>query len=216
MLKPELPSRDQLAQDPAGYIRSAWVRCVMLANLNGGDIDPFESPSSEDLNSPLLWLTQAEAMTQAASVLLKNEPAFDTMPTELRGICDTQYCAVALMLVGYSLEVCLKAMIILRGGVDAYTQAEDKYQNHDLEKLAFFIDALGVKDLAILELLTHFVYWAGRYPDPGRRHIAKHEKIFAISEQHQISGQDLFQLAGKVMGHVRTMIDNNDGAPVPA
>lgn len=194
MLNPELPSRDHFAQDPAGYSRSAWMRWAILANLNGKDIDPFQSPTSEDLKSPLLWLTQAEAMTHAAVVLLKNEPGFDNMPTALRGICDSQYCAVALMLVGYSLEVCLKAMIILKGGLDAYTQAEGKYQNHDLGKLASFIDTLGAKELAILEVLTHFVYWAGRYPDPGRRHIAKHDQVFSIAEQHKISGPDFFGL----------------------
>lgn len=179
----------------------------MLAANHGAPIDPFESPSSDDLKHPILWLTQAEAMTQAAIQLLKHEPAFENMPVDFRGICDTQYCAVALMLVGYSLEVCLKAMIILRGGVDAYTLAERKYQHHNLGKLADFIDTLDAKDIAILDLLTHFVYWAGRYPDPGRKEIEKHEKIFAISEENQISAHDLFKVAAKVMSHVRKVLD---------
>lgn len=54
----------------------------------------------------------------------------------------------------------------------------------------------------------------GSCPDPGRKHIAKHDQVFSISEQHQISGQDLSRLAGKAMSHVRTVIDNNEGAPV--
>lgn len=179
----------------------------MLAAAQGATVDPFQPPTSEDLKSPILWLAQAEAMTQAASALVGYEPAFDNMPVQIRGICDTQYCAVILMLVGYSLEVCLKAMIILQGGIHAYSEAEREYQHHDLQRLARFIADLDSKDLAILELLTHFVYWAGRYPDPGRKGIEKHERIFNLSETNRISGHDVFQLAAKVMGHVRTLVD---------
>jgi hypothetical protein len=203
MFNPMLPNRDDFAQDPGGYSRSAWMRWAMLAAAQGADIDLSHPPTSENLKSPILWLAQAEAMTQAAIVLVNHEPAFENIPLEIRGICDTQYCAVALMLLGYSLEVCLKAMVIIQGGVEAYTEEESEYQHHDLKKFAKFIVALHAKDMAILELLTHFVYWAGRYPDPGRKGIDKHEKIFDLSEKNQISKHDLFRLAGKVMSHVR-------------
>ena len=207
MFNPIIPDRNQFSQDPGGYSRSAWMRWAFLVAANGGDADPDKPPTSRDLKSPILWLAQAEAMTQAAVVLVKSEPRFENMPVPIRGICDTQYCAVALMLVGYSLEVCLKAMILLKDGVDAYSEAEGGYQHHDLAKLAGFIDYLDNKDLAILEMLTHFVYWAGRYPDPGRKYIGKHERIFELSEQHEISARDLFQLAAKVTGHVKSLVD---------
>ncbi len=179
----------------------------MIASVNGAELDPFKQPTSEDLKNPLLWLTQAEAMSQAAFVLIKAEPSFDNVPAEMRGICDSQYCAVALMLVGYSLEVCLKAMIIVKEGVEAYSEAERKYLTHDLKKLATFIADLNAKDLATLELLTHFVVWAGRYPDPGSRYIDKHDNVFDLAEQNQISGHDLFKLAAKVMQHVSTLTE---------
>ncbi len=206
MFDPTAPNRKMFAQDPGTYSRSAWIRWAMLAAVHGGEVDPFKPPTSDDLKNPILWLTQAEAMTQAAAQLLKHEPSFSNMPANVRGICDTQYCAVALMLVGYSLEVCLKAMIIIRGGVDTYTLEEQQYQHHKLGTLAEFIDGLDAKDIAILDLLTHFVYWAGRYPDPGRKHIEKHEKIFEISEENQISANDLFKLAAKVMSHIRSIV----------
>jgi hypothetical protein len=207
MFNPMLPNREMFSQDPGGYSSSAWMRWAMLAAAQGSTVDPAQPPTSKDLKSPILWLAQAEAMTQAAMVLIKTEPTFKDMPPEIRGICDTQYCAVVLMLVGYSLEVCLKAMVILQGGIDAYSEAEREYQHHDLKKLAKFIRNLDAKDLAILDLLTHFVYWAGRYPDPGRKGIDKHEKIFELSEKNQISGPDLFALSAKVMGHVRTLVN---------
>jgi hypothetical protein len=194
------------AKDPAGYSRSGWMRWAMLSAFHGSDVDPAKPPTSDDLKAPILWLAQAEAMTQAAIVLAKHEPAYDNIPLPMRGICDSQYCAVALMLVGYSLEVCLKAMVILRGGIEAYTQAEKKYQHHELDKLADFFPELSAKDIAILQLLTHFVYWAGRYPDPGSRSIGKHEQIFDLSEQHQVCASDVFELAARVMRHVATLV----------
>ncbi|UJH76946.1 HEPN domain-containing protein (plasmid) [Burkholderia cenocepacia] len=206
MFDPMLPNREMFIQDPAGYSLSGWSRWAMLAAAHGADVDPTNAPSSDDLKSPILWLTQAEAMAQAAVTLVKQQPNFDNMPTELRGICDSQYCAVALMLVGYSLEVCLKAMIILRAGVAAYSEAERDHKHHELRRLANFIDDLSPKELATLELLTHFVYWAGRYPDPGQKGIGKHDKIFQISEENRITAHDLFEVAAKVMFHVKKLV----------
>lgn len=200
-----LPNRKQFAQDPAGYSRSAWMRWAMIASAHGAELDPLKQPTSEDLKSPVLWLTQAEAMTQAATVLIKSEPSFDTIPAALRGICDSQYCAVALMLVGYSLEVCLKAMILIKQGIDAYSEAEQKYLTHDLKKLGTFIADFDARELATLELLTQFVGWAGRYPDPGSKKIDKHDAVFNLAEDHKISAHDIFKLSAKVMGHVRSL-----------
>lgn len=210
MLNPMLPNRQLFAQDPGSYSQLAWMRWAMLASERGLDIDPCKPPTSDDLKNPVLWLAQAEAMAQAAAVLAKHEPTFDSMPIEVRGICDSQYCAVSLMLVGYSLEVCLKAMLIVRQGVQAYAEAEAKrkYKHHDLRELANFIDGLDDKDRAILEMLSHYVYWAGRYPDPGMKSIGKHERIFELSEEHEISAHNLFSLAAKVMSQVRTLTES--------
>lgn len=205
MIDPSMPDRSKFLQDPAGYSTSAWMRWTMIASMNGGKLDPSARPSSENLKNPLLWLTQAEAMSQAALVLVKSEPPFGNMPAEMRGICDSQYCAVALMLVGFSLEVCLKAMSIVREGIAAYTEAEKQYRTHDLRKLATFIVDLNSKELATLDLLTHFIKSAGRYPDPGGSHIHNHDNVFKLAETHEISAYDLFKLAAKVMGHVGSL-----------
>lgn len=217
MRHPELPDRDTFAADPAGYSRSGWMRWAMLSALHGADIDPLAPPSSNDLKSPILWLAQAQAMTEAAVTLTKHEPAFDAMPVPMRGICDTQYCAVALMLVGYSLEICLKAMLILRHGIVAYAEAEQNrtYLHHKLHELADFIPGLTGKELGTLQMLSHFVAWAGRYPDPGRKYIDKHEEVFALSEQHEICARDVFQVAAKVMKHVATVLDAREMSPQP-
>lgn len=213
MRSPELPDRDMFAKDPGGYSRSGWMRWAMLSALHGADVDPMAPPSSDDLKSPILWLTQAQAMTQAAITLTENKPPFDTMPPAMRGICDTQYCGVALMLVGFSLEVSLKAMLILRQGVAAYTEAEKKHHHHKLHELADFIPGLTEKELGTLKMLAHFVAWAGRYPDPGPKQIDKHEDIFALSEQHEICARDVFQVAARVMQHVGAVLDAHENSP---
>jgi len=77
----------------------------MILAQQGFPIDPTKPPTPQDLKDPILWLCQANALQEAAVVLVKNEPSFDKMPSSVRGMCDTQYCAVALMLIGYSLDL---------------------------------------------------------------------------------------------------------------
>jgi hypothetical protein len=103
------------------------------------------------------------------------------------------------MLVGYSLEICLKAMLIMKKGIGVYTSEEKKHRHHRLEELAEFVPGLNAKDKVILQTLTHFVTWAGRYPDPGSGREDNAEEIFALSEKHQVAASDLFNLAARVM-----------------
>ncbi|TRN52305.1 hypothetical protein DT385_26430, partial [Pseudomonas syringae] len=141
-----------------------WGHACMVAGVNNHS--SALSPS-DILKNPILWLTQAQAMSDAAFAVLSTEQSFQNMPAPVRGICESQYCAIVLMLVGYSLEISLKAMLIVQKGITGYTEIENKIRHHRLEDLASFIPELTKKDKAILRGLTHFVSWAGRYPDPG-------------------------------------------------
>ncbi len=116
------------------------------------------------------------------------------------------------MLVGYSLEISLKAMIILKNGIDAYIKEEKTYKHHALVELATFIPGLSDKDRAILQALTLFTRWAGRYPDPGSGRVAEAEEVFTLSESHQIAARDVFELATRVMRHT-TEVLNQVGIP---
>jgi hypothetical protein len=194
-----LSNRQAFASDPFGYASLAWSRWAFVQSLAGFDVDLEKPPTAEDLKSPVLWLSHARALSEAASAVLRHEPSYDAHPRELTGVCDSQYCAVGLMLVGYSLEVCLKAILIVRHGVQAYAAAETRHKHHQLEKLASFIPDLTDKDKAILRLLTHFLTWAGRYPDPGSGRASHAEDIFILSEQHKISARDVLSLAARVM-----------------
>lgn len=203
-----LPNRDDFGKDPFGYSALAWHRWCAASTLGGYPIDMSRTPTSEDLKNPVLWLTQAHAMTEAAVILIRNEPNLSHLPNSLKGLCDSQYCAVALMLVGYSLEICLKGMLIIIKGIEVYKSEEKKHQHHRLQKLAEFIPDLSPKDIAILQVLSHFVSWAGRYPDPGSGREENAEEIFRLSEKHQIAAKDLFRLAGRVMGHAKHVTES--------
>jgi hypothetical protein len=202
-----LPNRHAFAADPFGYSAMAWTKWAIAQNLAGFSIDPQKPPTSHDLKSPVLWLTQAHALSEAATIILRGNPNLENLPVFTKGVCDSQYCAVGLMLVGYSLEICLKAMLIIKKGIDAYSADERKHKHHKLVELSEFIPDLNEKDKAILHLLTHFLLWAGRYPDPGSGREGDAEGIFTLSERHQISASDLFRLAARVMGHAKVIID---------
>ena len=198
-----LPNRDDFGKDPFGYSALAWHKWGTASTLAGFPVDLSQPPTSEDLKNPVLWLTQAHAMSEAARIVVQNRPDLSHLPDFLKGLCDSQYCAVALMLVGYSLEICLKGMMIIKKGIAVYKSEEKKHQHHRLDKLADFVPDLSAKDKATLQVLTHFVLWAGRYPDPGSGREDNAEEIFRLSEKHQIAAKDLFNLAGRVMGYAR-------------
>lgn len=205
------PDRKAFEADPLGYSAIAWQKWELAQFVATGKDSGARDPAPADLKNPLLWLTQAHALSEAATVVLRHTPGWESMPVWVRSACDSQYCAAGLMLVGYSLEVALKAMLILRYGVDAYTEEEKKYQHHKLDRLAEFLPDLGQKDRAILRALTHYIEWTGRYPDPGGGREAKFEEVFSLSEKHRIAGRDLFALAARVMKYASVVVEESLG-----
>jgi hypothetical protein len=201
------PNPNGFEADPFGYSAIAWHKWGLLSTANGFPVDITKPPTVADLKNPVLWLSHANALTEAALCLIRNAPNFENVPSELRTICHSQYHAVALMLVGYSLEVCLKAMTLIRMGVDEFIRQEKTHFHHRLEELANFIPDLSAKEKATLSALSHFVVWAGRYPDPGSKRVRDAVDVFEISEKYEISAKDLFQLAARVMRHVDKVVD---------
>lgn len=192
--------------DPLGFSALAWHKWGMLATINGFPVDISKQPTTQDLKNPVLWLSHANALAEAAACLIRNVPTFCGLPAEIRTICHSQYHAVALMLVGYSLEVCLKSMLLIRLGADEFSRQEKDYFHHRLRDLADFVPGLSDKDKAILDGLTHFVVWAGRYPDPGTKRTRDATDVFDIAEKHEINAKELFELSARVMSHVRKVV----------
>src|SRR5262249_7768412 len=161
----------------------------------GFSVDISAPPTAVDLKSPLLWLTHAHALSEAATSVLRREPNLEHMTIYTKGVCHCQYHAVALMLVGLSLEISLKAILIIREGIDQFNAREKDIRHHRLHELSSFVPDLTEKDRAILECLTHFIYWAGKYPDPGSGREGDAVSVFDISEKYQITAKELFALA---------------------
>ncbi|CAI1694234.1 Uncharacterised protein [Serratia quinivorans] len=198
--------KDGFAKDPLGYSAMAWHKWGAFATANGFSVDITKPPTVADLKNPVLWLSHAHALSEAAICLVRQPSKFESMPEGVKTICQSQYHAVALMLVGYSLEVCLKAMILIKLGGDEFTRQEKDHFHHRLDELANFIPNLSDKEIAILKGLTHFVLWAGRYPDPGSRRVNDVECLFELSEKYEISAKDLFELSAKVMKYAQTVV----------
>lgn len=203
--------REAFAQDPFGYSAIGAMKWESACLYAGAPIDPSTTSLADQLKNPVLWMSQARAMSQAAEAVLLKQQDFAEMPPPVRGVCESQYCAVAMMLIGYSLEISLKAMIIVQEGIERYTQLGRKTQHHRLEDLASFIPDLSKKDKAILRGLSHFVSWAGRYPDPGTDKEHKLEEIFEVGEKHQVTASDLFKVAGRVTQYAQTVVDQTLG-----
>jgi hypothetical protein len=203
------PNRSQFGVDPFGYSALAWHKWGTAQTMAGFPVAPQAFPTSGDLKTPILWLTHAHALSQAAIAVIKTEPTWEHMPLGVRSACDSQYCAAGLMLVGYSLEICLKGLLILAKGAETYTAEEKQFQHHKLEKLAEQVPNLTAKDKAILRVLTHFTEWAGRYPDPGTGRDAKVEEVFTLAEKYRVTAKDLFALAARVMNHTSTVVNEH-------
>lgn len=203
------PNPEAFGNDPFGYSAQAWHKWGMAQAMAGFPVDISKPPTAADLKSPVLWMTQAHALSEAAISVLKREPDLEHMTIYTKGVCHCQYHAVALMLVGLSLEISLKAMLIIREGIEQFTSRENERRHHRLHELSRFVPNLTEKDQATLECLTHFIYWAGKYPDPGSGREKDALSVFDTSEKHQISAKELFGLAARITGHAREVIDGN-------
>lgn len=203
------PDRESFAADPFGYSALAWHKWGTELMKAGFPAAPTAFPTSRDLKNPILWLAHASALSEAAMTLVRTVPAWTHMPVTARGMCDSQFCAVALMLVGYSLEVCLKAMFLMKLGEAKYEARERQFRHHRLEELAEFVPYIVPKEKAILKLLTHFTVWAGRYPDPGPKFENDAREIFEVSEREQISGGEVFSLAARIMNHAQVVANES-------
>lgn len=201
------PNRRGFEADPVGYSASAWHKWGLAQTVAGFPVDISAPPSTEDLNSPVLWLMHAHAMEEAAKNVLLNYPDVSVFPKNLSGVCDSQYCAVGLMLVAYSLEIALKAMLVMKKGVAEYVADKKSSHHHRLVDLADFIPGLTKKDRATLQVLSHFSRWAGRYPDPGPGNEKHAQEIFDVAEKHRVTSKELFSLAARIMGHASQMVE---------
>lgn len=88
------PNKERFETDPFSYSALGRMRWGILTELAGFDhIDLAKPATTEELKNPVLWLTQAEALSKAATIIIKSEPEFENLPDNMRGICDGQFKA---------------------------------------------------------------------------------------------------------------------------
>lgn len=201
-----LPDKDGFKNDPFGYGAIAWYNLGVLNSYLGIDDRTTRDPSGNDLKTATLWATHAFALLEAGKAVLATEPDLSNLHIFTSGICHSQYHAVALMLIGLSVESQLKFVSIVVEGVEEYKSKEKSRRHHRLHELSEYIPDLSDKDKNILKLLTHFIYWAGKYPDPGQGRESEVAEIHDLSEKYEITAGNLFDLTGRISDSVEEIV----------
>lgn len=129
------------------------------------------------------WLNEAERLRDAAGTVwaaVEDESVATAVKASLGYPVGTGFLKpVAWMLAGLSLELLFKAVIISAGGKPPTGKGAHTLQN--LRKAAAV--ALDEStDEGLLEILTHYVRWAGRYPTPKGR--GERDQLMALKEKH--------------------------------
>jgi hypothetical protein len=123
-------------------------------------------------NNPRAWLATVEALaTSARRVYDHTEMQFHD-GSELMSVENS----VAAMLFGYAIECALKGLWVGAGNklvVEGKYQRPGKVSDHQLRQLAELVTPfcqirLTAPELNVLDRLSHFVRFAGRYPVPRR------------------------------------------------
>ena len=143
-----------------------------------------ELPTPEEdfeyfVKSPIQWLGKGQNLYRAATHLFERyKEATEATPTldgvklddAIPFIVDQRFFEPAGLLAGFSIEVTIKAAIVAKfperikpgmKGSDWFGEA--KGNGHDLKALAGAA-GLDVVDEGLLEMLTEFSIWKGRYP----------------------------------------------------
>ncbi|MGO4894210.1 hypothetical protein [Flavobacterium sp. W21_SRS_FM6] len=203
-----LLEKKKFSKDPFRYCLTAWHEWSNIQAANCLDYVAELNPTSNELKDPILWLCQAKALSVAAVTLTKSDPDFSSMPSSLISILHRQYFSGALLLVGYSVEVLFKALAINKLGIERYTEKERSYHNHKLTWLVEQHIPVNKKESAVLECLSHFIYWAGKYPDHGKGYEIKAQNVFDLCENNQITYEDIFKTCDRLFNEAARIISN--------
>lgn len=140
-----------------------------------------------EIREPRVWVDKAQLLKSSADFLFdealvyqnkvyaSEKTYFDASHEE---VLKSHYLTVSMMLYGYSLECELKAILAYKHKEDSNEEVIKRYFKHDLEWLhtkvteevspKYFVD-VTVEDTYLLDRLTTFSTWAGRYPVPKKK-----------------------------------------------
>jgi len=120
-------------------------------------------------NMPRVWLSSAETLLAAARAVKKAAEEKGGQAAFEQGLMIADYQPYALLL-GYAIECLLKARWVKNGNKlvrDGRLLNEPPFGKHELGKMARTVGVtLSPKELSVLDRLSSFVQFAGRYPIP--------------------------------------------------
>ena len=162
--------------NPAKYVLNGIYRARPMA---------MHSVNNEDHTraDPGWWLLDATGLYAAAEALAAasvEAPDYSDV-SGLDCYHDTRIKAASLMLLGMSVEVILKGIIYfakkynpeLLARWDVSDNNQELLFKHDLLKLSDSLAPLDQRTLTMLEVLTQFITWSGRYPSPKKKYVNK-------------------------------------------
>lgn len=115
---------------------------------------------------PLAWVFTADRLLRGF-LLLAEQAKADVPELQKNGFYAPNISAVAMMLGALSIENLLKAICIKKLSPPFTDRGKFSLNTHDLHKLANLADIEFTKEEnVLLERLTHFISWSGRYPIP--------------------------------------------------
>ena len=134
---------------------------------------------------PGAWIAQAQSLLRAYRILMAQskidvaeaEVGLQKMSTEMAAAneivpeaYDASVAAQAWMLAGFSIEVSLKGLIVLKAN---QTPGTTLRFSHDLIELARDADVpLSREEQVLCDVLTEITVWRGRYPIPMEKRAA--------------------------------------------
>jgi hypothetical protein len=67
------PNRKGFESDPFGYSALAHHKWGMAQTISGFEVDITRPATTEELKDPLLWLSHAHALSEAAAIVIRSE-----------------------------------------------------------------------------------------------------------------------------------------------
>lgn len=116
-----------------------------------------------DANEEILWVYSASSLWKSANILL----AQDKKRKHVGGAREPFLFPVSFMLVGFAIENLIKAILAKDKRIVKGDQIRKSMATHDLSKLFSHIGfELNSSEREVVNILTVFSKWAGRYPIP--------------------------------------------------
>jgi len=146
----------------------------------------------EHLNKPARWRESAEKLKRGADLLFAAYESFSRLSGEEQAETeDTRVAGVATLLYGLAMENILKAALLKEGIAKAKDDGSVDWKargatQHDLVAMCCSsqILLLDAQQEKLMERMSAFVSWAGKYPTPlGFRDKRKDFKGLLLSDQ---------------------------------